>query len=174
MSLKGKRIGILAEDLYQDLELWYPYLRFIEEGAEVFVIAPDKSKIYTSKHGYPVKPDQAVSQVDVKKLDCVVIPGGYAPDLMRRDPEMVKLVKDAYENDKVVAGICHAGWMLISAGIVKNKKLTSFFAIKDDLVSAGAKYVDQEVVVDGKLVTSRMPADLPSFCRKIIELLEGS
>lgn len=174
MSLKGKRIAILVEDLYQDLELWYPYLRFREEGAEVFLVAPDKSRTYSSKHGYPVTPDKSVSEIDVKKLDCVVIPGGYAPDLMRRHSEMVKLVKDVYENDKVIAAICHAGWMLISAGIVKGKKLTSFFAIKDDLVSAGADYVDQEVVVDGKLVTSRKPDDLPAFCKKIIELLENS
>jgi protease I len=172
MRLKGKRIAILAEDLYQDLELWYPYLRFKEEGAEVFVVAPDKSRTYSSKRGYPVKPDKAVSEVHVKGLDCVVIPGGYAPDLMRRHPEMVKLVKDVYENDKIVAAICHAGWMLISAGIVKGKKLTSVFAIKDDLVSAGANYVDQEVVVDGKLITSRVPDDLPAFCREIIKLLE--
>lgn len=174
MRLKGKKIAILAEDLYQDLELWYPYLRFKEEGAEVFVVAPDKSKTYSSKHGYPVKPDKSVSQVNTENLDCIVIPGGYAPDLMRRHPEMVKLVKGAYDNGKVVAGICHAGWMLISAGIVKGKRLTSFFAIKDDLVSAGANYMDQEVVVDGKLVTSRKPDDLPAFCRKIIELLEVS
>ena len=174
MRLKGKTIAVLAEDLYQDQELWYPYLRFKEEGAEVFVVAPDKSKTYSSKHGYPVTPDKSVSEVDVKKLDCIVIPGGYAPDLMRRHPQMVKLVKDAYENEKIIAAICHAGWMLISAGIVKGKKLTSFFAIRDDLVSAGADYVDQEVVVDGNLVTSRRPADLPAFCRRIIELLEGA
>jgi protease I len=174
MRLRGKRIAILAEDLYQDLELWYPYLRFKEEGAEVLVVAPDKSKIYSSKHGYPVTPDKSVSEVDPKRLDCIVIPGGYAPDLMRRHPQMVKLVKDVYENDKIIGAICHAGWMLISAGIVKGKKLTSFFAIKDDLVSAGAIYLDQEVVVDGKLVTSRKPDDLPAFCREIIRLLEGT
>jgi protease I len=171
MRLKGKKIAILAEDLYQDLELWYPYLRFKEECAEVFVVAPDKSRTYSSKRGYPVKPDKSVSEVDAKNLDGIVIPGGYAPDLMRRHPEMVKLVKEVYENDKIVAAICHAGWMLISAGIVKGKKLTSVFAIKDDLVSAGANYVDQEVVVDGKLITSRVPDDLPAFCREIIKLL---
>ena len=174
MRLKGKTIAVLAEDLYQDQELWYPYLRFKEEGAEVFMVAPDKSKTYSSKYGYPVTPDKSVSEVDVKKLDCVIIPGGYAPDLMRRHPDMVKLIKDAYGRGVVIGAICHAGWMLISAGIVKGKKLTSFFAIKDDLVSAGADYVDQEVVVDKNLVTSRMPPDLPAFCRKIIELLENS
>lgn len=174
MRLKGKKIAILAEDLYQDQELWYPYFRFKEEGAEVFVVAPDKSKTYSSKHGYPVTPDKSVSEINVKKLDCIVIPGGYAPDLLRRHPGMVKLVKDIYDSGKIIGAICHAGWMLISAGIVKGRKLTSFFAIKDDLVSAGADYIDQEVVVDAKLVTSRMPDDLPAFCRKIIELLEGA
>jgi protease I len=104
-------------------------------------------------------------------LDCVVIPGGYAPDLMRRHPAMVRLVSDAFERGKIVAAICHAGWMLASAGVVKGRKVTGFFSIKDDLVNAGGTYVDAEVVRDGNLITSRVPADLPAFCRAIIAAL---
>jgi protease I len=107
----------------------------------------------------------------MSKYDGVVIPGGYAPDLMRRYPEMVKIVKDANQNGKIVAAICHAGWMLASAGIVKGRKVTGFFSIKDDLVHAGANYVDEEVVRDGNLITSRKPDDLPAFCKEIIEAL---
>ncbi len=110
-------------------------------------------------------------QIDMSKYDGVVIPGGYAPDLMRRYPEMVKIVKDAYEKKKIVAAICHAGWTLASAEIVKGKKVTGFYSIKDDLIHAGATYVDEEVVRDGNLITSRKPDDLPAFCREIIEAL---
>jgi protease I len=115
--------------------------------------------------------NKEAKEIDMSKYDGVVIPGGYAPDLMRRYPEMVKIVKEAYQKGKIIAAICHAGWMLASAGIVKGKKVTGFFAIKDDLVNAGANYVDAEVVRDGNLITSRKPDDLPAFCREIINAL---
>ena len=171
MRLKGKKVVLLAENNYEDMELWVPYFRLKEEGAEVTIVGTGSSRAYTSKHGYPVQVDKEAKEIDLSQYDGVVIPGGYAPDIMRRFPEMVKIVKEAHQKGKVIAAICHAGWMLASAGILKGKKVTGYFAIKDDLVNAGANYVDQEVVRDGNLITSRQPGDLPAFCREIIEAL---
>jgi protease I len=171
MGLKGKRVAVLAENMYQELELWYPLLRLREAGAETLVVGTGSAESYQSKMGYPVQVDMNAGQIDAGDLDAVVIPGGYAPDLMRRYPDMVNLVREAFEQGKVVAAICHAGWMLVSAGVLQGKKATCFFSIKDDLVNAGAEYVDAEVVRDGNLITSRVPADLPAFCRAIIEAL---
>ena len=171
MRLKGKKVILLAENNYEDMELWVPYFRLKEEGAEVTIVGTGSSRTYTSKHGYPVQVDKEAKEIDMSQYDGVVIPGGYAPDIMRRFPEMVKIVKEAHQKGKVIAAICHAGWMLASAGILKGKKVTGYFAIKDDLINAGANYVDQEVVRDGNLITSRQPADLPAFCREIIEAL---
>lgn len=171
MRLQGKKVAILAENMYQEMELWYPYYRMKEEGAEVIVVGTGTSETYTSKSGYPVKVDKSVDQVQATDFNAIIIPGGYAPDLMRRSKTMVNLVSEAYKQGKVVAAICHAGWMLASAGIAKGRTLTCFHSIKDDLVNAGAEYVDEEVVIDGNLVTSRVPNDLPAFCRAIIDLL---
>ena len=171
MELEGKRVAILAENMYQELELWYPLLRLREAGADAFVVGTGSADTYTSKAGYPVKVDVVADQVSASDVHAVVIPGGYAPDMMRRYPAMVNLVREASEQGKIIAAICHAGWMLASADVVKGKKATCFFAIKDDLVNAGATYVDAEVVRDGNLVTSRVPSDLPAFCRTIIEAL---
>lgn len=171
MRLKGKKVVILIENNYQDLEFWVPYYRLKEEGAEVTVVGSGSSRTYTSKYGYPVDVEKEAKDIDMSKYDGVVIPGGYAPDLMRRYPEMVRIVREADQKGKVISAICHAGWMLVSAGILKGKKATGFFAIKDDLVNAGARYVDEEVVRDGKLITSRKPDDLPAFCRETIEAL---
>ena len=171
MELQGKKIIILVEQMYNDLEFWYPYYRLKEAGAEVVVVGSGSSEEYTGKSGIPCKADAGAEQVSAADFDGIVIPGGYAPDHMRRYPSMVKLVKDLFEAGKVVAAICHAGWMLASADIVKDRTLTSFFAIKDDLVNAGANWIDQEVVVDGKLITSRKPDDLPAFMKAIIAAL---
>jgi len=171
MKLAGKRVAVLAENMYQELELWYPLLRLREAGAETFVVGSGSAATYQSKLGYPVKVDRVADEVSAAEIDAVVIPGGYSPDLMRRHPAMVKLVREAFEQGKVVAAICHAGWMLASADVVKGKKATCFYAIKDDLVNAGAIYVDAEVVRDGNLITSRVPSDLPAYCRTIIEAL---
>ena len=173
MVLKGKKVVIFIENLYQDLEFWVPYYRLKEEGVEVTVVGTGSSRTYTSKYGYPVDAEKQANEIDMSKYDGVVIPGGYAPDLMRRYPAMVKIVRDADKQGKMIAAICHAGWMLVSAGILKGKKATCFFAIKDDLVNAGANYVDEEVVKDGKLITSRKPDDLPAFCREMIKALAG-
>ncbi len=171
MRLKGKKVVLLAENMYQDLELWVPYYRLKEEGAEVTVVGTGSSRTYTSKNGYPVEVQKEAKEIDMSHYDGVVIPGGYAPDLMRRYPEMVRIVREAHQRGKVIAAICHAGWMLASAGILKGKKATGFFAIKDDMVNAGAHYTDEEVVRDGNLITSRKPDDLPAFCREMIEAL---
>jgi len=171
MELEGKRVAVLAENMYQELELWYPLLRLREAGAETFVVGSGSADTYTSKLGYPVSVDRAAGEVSAAEIDAVVIPGGYAPDLMRRQPAMVQLVRQAFEQGKIVATICHAGWMLVSADVVRGRKATCFYSIKDDLVNAGADYVDAEVVRDGNLITSRVPSDLPAFCRTIIEAL---
>jgi protease I len=171
MQLKGKRVAVLAENMYQEMELWVPYYRLKEEGAEVHVVGAGGAKGYTSKHGYPVTVDVQAEQANAVEYDAVVIPGGFAPDLMRRSAAMVKLVREAFQQGRVVAAICHAGWMPVSAGILAGKRATSFFSIKDDLVNAGATWVDEEVVVDGNLITSRKPDDLPAFCREIVKAL---
>ena len=171
MKLQGKRIALLAENLYQEMELWVPYYRFKEKGAEVKVVGAAGVKGYTSKHGYPVAVDVQAEQVKAVEFDAVVIPGRYAPDMMRRHEAMVNLVREAAQQGKVVAAICHAGWMLVSAGILKGRKATSFFSIKDDLKAAGADWQDAELVVDGNLITSRKPDDLPAFCRAIVVAL---
>ena len=171
MRLKGKKVLLLAENLYQDLEIWVPYYRLKEEGAEVTVVGSGSSRTFTGKYGYPIEVDKEAKEIDVSLYDGVVIPGGYAPDMMRRYPEMVRIVREAHQKGKVIAAICHAGWMLVSAGILKGKKVTGFSAIKDDLINAGATYIDEEVVRDGELITSRKPDDLPAFCRETVEAL---
>lgn len=172
MRLSGKRAVILVENQYQVLEVWYPYYRLKEEGAEVRLVGSGSAQSYSSKVGYPAAVDLSAEDVDISEIDVVVIPGGYAPDVMRRYPAMVKLVQDAHHQGKVVAAICHGGWMLASADILRGKRATCFFAIKDDMVHAGAEYIDAEVVRDGRLITSRKPDDLPAFCREIIKVLE--
>ncbi len=171
--LQGKRVAIFAEDLYEDLELWYPLLRLSEEGAETVVVGSGNAKEYHGKYGYPVTVDKDIQEVDVEQFDAVVIPGGYAPDRMRRHAAMVNFVREMAQHGKIVAAICHGGWMLASAEVVAGKTVTSFFAIKDDLVHAGAIYEDAEVVVDGNLITSRKPSDLPAFLAAIIAGLGG-
>lgn len=170
-ELRGRKIAILVENLYQEVELWYPYYRLLEAGAEVTLVGPKAGESYASKHGYPARSQAAASEVRAADFDAVVIPGGYAPDHMRRHRAMVDLVRDAHAQGKVVAAICHAGWMLVSAGLARGRRLTGFFSIKDDLVAAGAEYVDEPVVRDGNLITSRQPDDLPHFTREIIGAL---
>ena len=171
MEKQGKKVIILVEEMYNEFEFWYPLYRLREAGVEVVVVGSGSADIYKSKSGLPCKVDTSADQVSSADFDGIIIPGGYAPDHMRRYPPMVKLVKDLFEAGKVVAAICHAGWMLASAEIVEGRTVTGFFAIKDDLIHAGANYVDQEVVVDGNLITSRKPDDLPAFMRAILEAL---
>ena len=174
MELEGKRVAILAENNYEDQELWYPLIRLREAGAEVFVVGTGTTDTYTSKHGYPIKVDGEADTVDANQFDLIVIPGGFAPDLMRRSAAMVDLVRQANQQGKLIAAICHAGWMLCSANVVRGRTVTGFKSIKDDLVNAGAHYVDEEVVRDGNVITSRFPDDLPAFLREIIAALKES
>ena len=172
MELEGKKVAIPVESMFNTFEFWYPYYRLKEAGAAVTVVGSGSAETYTGKPGTEVKVDVNIEQVSAADFDGIVVPGGYAPDIMRRYPKMVQLVKDLFEDNKVVAAICHAGWMLASAKILAGKKVTSFFAIKDDLVHAGAEWVDQEVVVDGNLITSRTPDDLPAFMRAVIAAMK--
>jgi len=170
MELKGKRIAILVEDIYNEVEFWYPYYRMKEAGAAVTVVG-NGAKEYYSKIGLPAPGGVSAEKVKSADFEAVIVPGGYAPDRMRRSQAMLGLVRACFQDGKVVAAICHAGWVLVSAGILKGKTATCFPSIKDDVVNAGAKYVDQDVVRDGNLITSRTPDDLPAFCREIIKAL---
>jgi len=174
MERLNKKIAILAEDQYEDLELWYPLLRMREAGAEVVVVGIAGVETYHSKHGYPVNVDVAANDVVGDEFDAVIIPGGYAPDRMRRHSSMLNLVRRVFQRGGLVAMICHAGWVPISAGIIKGKRVTSTPAIKDDLINAGATWIDLEVVSDGNVISSRGPEDLPVFCRAIISALTHS
>jgi protease I len=166
--MRGTRVLVLAESQYQELELWYPVLRFREAGADVAVGAPEAGALYSSKLGYPVRSDVSVADVDPADVGVLVIPGGFAPEAMRRSAALLDLVRKCHANGQLVAAICHAGWVLASAGIAKGRQLTCVPVIRDDVISAGANYVDQPVVRDGNLITSRLPNDLDVFCAEII------
>ncbi|MFW6324277.1 MAG: type 1 glutamine amidotransferase domain-containing protein [Desulfovibrionales bacterium] len=167
-ELDGKRVLMFVDDMYEDLELWYPRIRLKEEGAEVVVAGEDNQKVYQGKKGHPCKPDQSISDCKASDFDILVLAGGYAPDKLRRIPEVLEITRSMFESGKLVAMICHAGWIPASAGILKGRRCTTFFSIKDDMVNAGAEWVDEQAVVDGNLISSRNPDDLPAFCRAII------
>ena len=170
-KLTGKKILMFVDDIYEDLELWYPKIRFVEEGAEVIVAGSYKMKVYSGKHGYPCKSDASFEEINVGEFDALVIPGGFAPDKLRREKKVLDITRDIFNSGKLVAHICHAGWIPISAGIMKGFKCTSSPGIKDDLINAGAEWINEAVVVDRNMISSRSPADLPEFCRAIIKLL---
>lgn len=167
---KGK-VAVLVENDYQDQEVWVPLFRLREEGYQTVVVGTGQAQ-YKSKYGYPIKADIAASEAASAEFKGVVIPGGWAPDRLRLDPAVLKLVRELFEAGKVVAAICHAGWVLASAGVAKGRKLTAYKAIRDDMVHAGAEFVDAEVVRDGNLITSRTPDDLPAFCRAVVGALK--
>ncbi len=171
MELEDKSIAILVDNIYQEMEVWYPYYRFQEAGAECVFVGAEAGKIYASKVGYPVTAQLSYDAVSADDFDGVVVPGGYAPDHIRRHAKANQFVKDMDAQGKLVASICHGPWVLCSAGILRGRRATCFFAIKDDVVHAGALYEDAEVVVDRNLVTSRKPEDLPAFCRASIDVL---
>lgn len=171
--LEDKRVAVLVEDDYQTLEAWYPTIRLQEEGATVVVVGTGSKPRYGSEHyGYPIDVDKSADGVGAGDFDAVVVPGGFAPDHMRVCEPMLKLLRETFESDKLVATICHAGWMLASAGIADGKRVTGYRPIRDDIVNAGGKWVDdQEVVQDGNLITSRDPGDLPAFGGAIVGYL---
>merc|ERR550534_749946 len=166
-----KTIGILVEFNFEDLELTYPRLRFIEDGHTVYLIGPQANFKYKGKHGYPAKSTHCIDDVTHKDLDALVIPGGWAPDYWRRDERFLKLVRDMVAQKKPVAAICHGPWLLCSADVLKGRKATCFYSIKDDVKNAGATYVDEPVVIDGPVITSRVPDDLPQMCRAMRVML---
>lgn len=170
MQLKNKRIAILAENNYEPRELWCPRYRLEEEGAEVHILGTGAAT-YASKQGLEVQADHNVADVNAADYDGVVIPGGYAPDAMRRHKPLVDFVRSLFDQGKVVAYICHAGWVAASADIVRGKRVTSFASIRDDMTNAGAEWVDEPVVRDGNLISSRVPSDLPAFHSTLIEAL---
>ena len=172
MKMQDAQVAVLAENQYQELELWYPLLRLREAGANVLTVAPSADQLYGSKLGYPVKADLAISEVQPEQLDALIIPGGFAPENFRRTPAIVSLVRKVHEQGSLVAAICHAGWLLASAGIAKGKRVTCVAIIKDDVINSGGNYVDEPVVRDGNLITSRLPGDLPDFGRAIVQYLE--
>ncbi len=171
MELAGKKVMVLVEEMYNDYEYIYPYYRLLEAGAQVEVVGPQAGVTYTGKAGTTAKSTMAAEDAVAEAFSGMIIPGGYAPDMMRRHRPMVELVRQMHAAGKVIAAICHAGWMLASAKVLVGRTVTSFFAIRDDLEHAGATWVDQDVVQDGNLITSRTPADLPAFMRTVIAAL---
>jgi protease I len=163
-------ILILVGPEYEDLEVWYPKLRLEEAGYET-VLAGMGEPSYDGKHGYPLKTDGHVREFLADALTGIVVPGGWAPDKLRRDRDVLQRVREIDEAGKMVATICHGPWVLISAGILRGRKLTSTVGIRDDVTNAGATWVDEAVVVDGNLVSSRVPKDLPAFGRAMVDKL---
>lgn len=171
MSLKNKRILIFTGDMYEDLELWYPKLRLIEAGAEVVVAGEKAGHVYEGKNGYPCLADASYHQQQAGDFQGLVVPGGFMPDKLRREEKVKQLVRDFHQAGKLVAAICHGGWIPISAGVYPGVRVTGSPGIKDDLVNAGALWEDAAVVVDRHFVSSRKPDDLPDFCRGILEVM---
>ncbi len=174
MDVRGKRVAVLVEQQYQEMEVWYPVYRLREAGCSVTLVGPEAGKSYASKLGYPAKSDKAADQVSAADFDGIVIPGGFAPDYLRRHEAILRLVRTLAEQGKPVAAICHGPWVLCSTPLLRGKKATCFFAIKDDVSNAGATYVDADVVVDGNLITSRKPDDLPAFMQAYLKALAGA
>jgi len=171
-QLHGSRVLVLVGEDYEDLELWYPKLRLIEAGAEVLVAGPEANRTYPGKHSYPCKSDVAIADMQEADFIGLVVPGGFMPDKLRRDPKVLELVREFDQARKLIAAVCHGGWIPISAGVYRGVRVTGSLGIKDDLVNAGAIWEDSSVVVDRHFVSSRKPDDLPDFCRGILEVLE--
>lgn len=172
MRLKGKRVACLVEDGFEDLEFWVPVMRLREEGAEVVIVGTGKGE-YTGKHCLKAKPDTAAASVRMSEFDAVVIPGGWAPDKLRRNEAVKRIVREAYASKKIIGAICHAGWVPISAGIVNGHRATGSTAIKDDLVNAGATWIDAAAFRDGCMVWGRVVEDIPAFCRELVAAIEA-
>jgi protease I len=174
LPLADLRFLLLVGDDYEDLELWYPKLRLAEAGAHVTVAGPKGETAYRGKHGYPCRSDAAIALMECEDFHGIIIPGGFMPDKLRREDKVKRLVREFAESEKLVAAICHGGWIPISAGVYRGVHVTGSPGIKDDLINAGAIWRDAPVVVDGYFVSSRKPDDLPDFCRAIIEVMSGA
>lgn len=169
--LQDTRLLMFVEDVYEDLELWYPKLRMIEAGAHVVVAGPEAERKYSGKHGYPCVSDVAIADMEEPDFAGLIIPGGFSPDKLRRDPKVKELTRQFAEAGKLVAAICHGGWIPVSASVYRGVHVTGSPGIKDDLVNAGGIWVDASVVVDRNFVSSRKPDDLPDFCEGILDVL---
>ncbi|MCL4416670.1 MAG: type 1 glutamine amidotransferase [Actinobacteria bacterium] len=167
----SKKVIILIEDLFEDVEAIYPYYRLKEEGYEVSVVGPEKDRVYEGKHGLALKADFSSEKLNINDISAVVIPGGYAPDKMVRTKSMVDIVKEASKECKIIAAICHGPLMLVEAGVIEGKKVTGFISIKTPLKLAGAEFIDKATVTDANILTSRSPDDLPQFCKALITLI---
>lgn len=171
MSLQGKKVMTVVADNYNDLELWYPIYRLREESVEVHIIGEEAKKEYKGQYGIKAVADYAFTDVNADDYDGILVPGGWAPDKLRRFPEVLEFVRSMDKAEKTIGQICHAGWVLVSADILKGRKVTSTSAIKDDMKNAGAEWVDEVVVVDGHIISSRSPADLPDYMKAYVEHL---
>lgn len=173
-TLEGKRVLILVGEAYEDLELWYPKLRLEEAGAEVVVAGPEAGRTYPGKHGYPCESDAAIDDMRADDFDGIVIPGGWMPDKLRRDVHVLQLTRDFAQAGKLVAAICHGGWIPISAKVYQGVRATGSRGIKDDLENGGAIFEDSPVVVDRHFISSRTPRDLPAFGQALADFLAAS
>lgn len=174
MRLQGKKVAVLVGPGYEDLEFWVPFMRLKEEGADVTVVGPRGGAEYASKHGCLTATSQvSADDVTADQFDGVVVPGGWAPDKLRRYEGVTNLVRETYEQGKIVGSICHAGLVLISAGIVDGHRATGSQGIKDDLINAGATWVDESAFREDNLVWGRVVADIPNFCRELVNALAG-
>ncbi len=171
MQLKGKRVGIFIEQEYEDLEYWVPRMRLEEEGATVVTIGTGSSDTYRGKGGLIATPDVTADQVSADDFDALSVPGGWCPDKLRRYESVLSIVRDVYQAGKIVGSICHGGWVLISAGIVEGHKATGSVGIRDDLINAGAEWVDESAFRDGNLVWGRVVADIPNYCRELVKAI---
>ena len=170
-QLAGAKVLVFVGDIYEDLELWYPKLRLMEAGAEVVVAGPAANTEYAGKHGYPCHSDVAIADIKSADFDGLIAPGGFMPDKLRRDARVLEIVQEFDAAEKLIAAICHGGWIPISAGVYRGVRVTGSPGIKDDLENAGAIWEDKAVVVDRHFVSSRKPDDLPDFCRGILSVL---
>lgn len=173
MLLKGKRVLSFVHTDFEDLELWYPILRLREEGAEVFLAGEVKGASYIGKYGVPAVADMDFGEAREMSFDALLVPGGWAPDKLRRFEDVLQITRSMNNHGKVIGQICHAGWVLISADVLRGKTVTSTPGIKDDMKNAGAVWLDQASVVDGNLVSARKPADLPAYMADFIKVLAG-
>lgn len=167
MKLSDARVAIMLDEQYQEMEVWYPYYRLLEAGVRADLVAADREKVYASKLGYPCRSSVSAMDVHGRDYHVVIVPGGWCPDFMRRSEAMIRFIQQAARAEAVLAAICHGGWMLCCTDALRGRRATSFVAIRHDMINAGADWVDEECVVDGKLITARKPDDLPAFMKAV-------